>query len=246
MQLAIKTKSLLPEGLSHMLATPSSSDVDQLFWHYQGEEKCLRDADGFLSSGKYNGAIQLLLDSTVTDPFNVPTNSLANRNLPTAIKLLQKRYWDRAIGITDVLEHMPQKRRTEWRESLNKLAFPEFTLQNIYDTLSTLLSERDLFFAEYVDGVFQALSGDHVTKQPNGFYRRMILSDVHEQGYPNSDKCGYISDLRRVIAKFMKRDVNQSQGRVDTYELVKILYKRHPGQWVDMDGGSIRIKTYLK
>ena len=246
MQLAIKTKSLLPEGFAHILATPSSSEVEQLFWRYQGEEKCLREADDFLSSGRYTGSIGLLLQSSVSDPRNASTGSLSSRSLERAIKLLQKYYWGKAIDITDILEHMPQKRRTEWRESLEQLAFPEFTLENVYDTLSTLLSERDLFFSEYVDGIFQALSSEHITNSPSGFRKKFIIANVHEDGYPNSDKCGYISDLRRVIAKFMKRDINERQGRADTYDLVKLLYKRHVGEWVDIDGGSIRIKTYLK
>lgn len=246
-QLVIKSTSMLPEALSHILATPSSTEVEQLFWRYQQDYKNLCDTDAFLRSGKFNGSIGLLLQSAMNDVNQPVVNNVSGRDLNKAIQLLQQNYWGKAVDITDVLEHMPQRRRGEWRESLKKFEFPEFTLEHVYETLSALLSERDKFFAEYVDGIFRELSGEHVTNSPSGFGQKFIIAYVHEDGYPNSDKCGYISDLRRVIAKFMKRDVNERQGRVDTYNLIRLLYRTgRTGEWVEIDGGSIRLKTFKK
>src|SRR5690606_19819628 len=140
-------------------------------------------------------------------------------NLDIALCALNSDFWEEALALTDVYDAMPQTRRTEWNDQLTARKEPrgkkraetehelqDFTEEVVRATLQDLLAARSRFFAERVDGIFRNLSREHVTNCPQGFSKRMILSSVLSYGSPDWTKCGYINDLRCVIAKFMGRD----------------------------------------
>lgn len=241
--LALQTTSLLPACLSHVLATPSSSDIEQLWWRFQSELKAIHEADELLKSGKYTSAFHYLLRSSNHE--HTVNASLGQSNLELAVKLLMAEYWERAIAKTDIREHMPAARKQEWYEQIKALTFPDLTLEALYSTLSTLLSERDRFFAERVEGFYRALSGDHKTNSinPTGFYHRLIVADCHDGGSVNHYRGDQISDLRYVIGKFIKREGNPSW--CSSNELIKIMLRR-PGEWHEVDAGALQMKVYKK
>lgn len=174
-----------------------------------------------------------------------------------ALGELNADYWNRALRLTDVIDFMPQKRRDEWFEQIrNPLGkkrdrhskeyqvppLPEFTEETVRATISDLLVMRGQFFAERVDGLFRSLSGSHVTNEPQGFSKRMIIAGVlGSWGNVESSRSGYINDLRAVIAKFMGRD-EPKYGATDT---VIHAAKRNAGQWMPLDGGALRIRVYV-
>lgn len=241
--LALQTKSLLPAALSHMLATPSSSEIEQLWWRYQSELKLLIEADALINSGKYTSALHYLLRSGNRE--HVYGTGFGESNLETAKKILTGDYWEQAISKTDIREHMPAQRKKDWYEQIKALSFPELTLETLYDTLSTLLSERDRFFAERVEGFYRALSGDHATNSinPTGFYNRFIVANCHDDGLINSYRADQISDLRYVIGKFIKREGQPTWHTSN--ELIKIML-RNPGEWHEVDAGALQMKVYKK
>lgn len=160
-----------------------------------------------------------------------------------AIGKLNSTYWSKALALTDVLDSMPQKRRSEWHESIREMTTPDFDEATVRNTMEGLLAMRQTFFAERVDGIFQNLSGEHVTNAPEGFGRRMIIAGVlNEYGHTDSSRCGLINDLRAVIAKFMGRD---EPGYDMSSGLVQSLRGRW-GEWVSVDGGTLRIRIYMK
>lgn len=242
--LALPSTSALPASISSLLQSPTENSVEQLYWSYKAALKNLQKAHELLDSGLYINALDLLTRSAGARESRGFDSNLSNRNIGLALKLLMQDYWEKAIAITDVKTHMPQKRKTEWRESIENFDFPDFTLENVYDTLRSLLLERDKFVAEKVDGLFNNLSKEHLTNNPAGFSKRMILADVHDGHYPCSTKSGYIQDLRAVVAQLMKREVSNGNN-FDTYDAVRYLMK-DTGNWVDMDGGAIRIKVFKK
>ncbi|WP_445766789.1 DUF4942 domain-containing protein [Rheinheimera sp.] len=243
--LALQTHSRLPACLSHMLATPSSDEIEQLWWCYQGALKSLTEIENILKSGKYNSALHYLLRSGHQDGKGTVNASYNQYKFDVAVKLLMADYWERAIAKTDIRSHMPAARKQEWYEQITNMTFPDLTLEALYSTLSTLLSERDRFFAERVDGFYRALSGDHVTNSinPTGFYNRFIVANCHEDGSVSSRRADQISDLRYVIGKFVKRDGNPSWH--SSNELIKAML-RNPGEWHDVDNGSIQMKVFKK
>jgi hypothetical protein len=160
-----------------------------------------------------------------------------------AIKALDADFWQRTLNLTDVYNAMPQKRRDEWNESIRELKTPEFTEDNVAATMEALMSARGQFLAERVDGIFRGLSGEHVTNSPMAFGKRMIIGYVYsEYGGIGETKSGLINDLRCIIAKFMGRDEprwNASRRMIETC-------KAEHGVWHSLDGGSLRIRCYLK
>lgn len=185
-----------------------------------------------------------------------------------AIAHLNATYWQNALQLTDVLDIMPAKRRQQWNEQIRNpqgikaprisqydiahgveqkewslSPLPEFEEETVRATLMDMLSSRAKFFGERVDGIFRALSGDHVTNRPQGFGKYMILSGVYDQwGNVEYKMADYINDLRQVIAKFMGR-------QEPSHELTKKALRaarEYPGEWLSIDGGEMRIKAYLK
>ena len=163
--------------------------------------------------------------------------------MPAAIQALDADFWQRTLNLTDVYNAMPQKRRDEWNDSIRNLKTPEFTEENVTATMEALMSARGQFMAERVDGIFRGLSGEHVTNSPMAFGKRMILSSVfNEYGNSETRKSGLINDLRAIVAKFMGRDEphwNSSKRVLETC-------MTNHGEWHSLDGGSLRLRCYLK
>lgn len=159
-----------------------------------------------------------------------------------AVAALDADFWNRAMDLTDVRECMPQARRTDWYELIRGHKTPPFIPENVIPTFEDLLSSRAKFFAERVDGIFRALSRSHVTNQPEGFSKRMILQYVLSEfgGYADHTRTGYIHDLRCVIAKFMGRDEPEISASSHAVNFAAT----DPGQWISIDGGALRLRVY--
>lgn len=186
--------------------------------------------------------------------------------LAPAIAQLDADFWNRALRMTDVLDVMPQKRRSEWFDQIeNPLGvqaqrlnqyeldrgavqpewkiepIPAFEADTVRATLQHLIDMRYSFFAERVDGIFQRLSRDHATNCPQGFGKRMILQRaVSSGGSSEHETAGYINDLRCVVARFMGRD---EPHWTSTAALIQVCRDR-TGQWVSIDGGAMRMRVY--
>jgi hypothetical protein len=193
-------------------------------------------------AGDMGGAINYFLVGNKEDRYSSPSvDSLFQTK--GALAYLNASFWSKALSLTDVLELMPQKRRDEWHQSIEKRETPEFEEATVRSTLEALMSSRAKFFAERVDGIFRSLSHEHVTNCPQGFSKRMILGYVLDQySYTSHTQCGHINDLRSVIAKFMGRDAPRYNSSSD---LVKAA-RRQRGQWMIVDGGAMRIRVYAK
>lgn len=159
-----------------------------------------------------------------------------------ALKALYAHYWQKAMDLTDVLDHMPEKRRTEWREFIRTRETPPFTEDFVYPTLRDLVMQREKFLAERVEGLFYALSREHVTNKPEGFSTRMILPYVLDDFGVTHYMSGHIHDLRCLVAKFMGQDTPDYNGN---RPLIQTLY-RETGVWHSVDGGALEIKTFKK
>lgn len=161
--------------------------------------------------------------------------------LEPAIKALDAEYWQKAMMLTDVLEYMPAGKRNEWTEQIQKHKTPPFEIDSVKQTLIQLLNNRAQFMAERVDGLFRALSHEHLTNTPQAFGKRFIMGYMLSYGSINYQRANYIHDLRCVIGKFMGRDVPNSHGTHTDLNNVA-----HDGQWNEFDGGAFKIRLYKK
>ena len=175
-------------------------------------------------------------------------SSLSAKNLfdpVPAIAALDALFWSRAMNLTDVLEAMDATRRNEWHNQIHDHKTPPFEPADVITTIRQLLAQRDYFFAQRVEGIFTNLSQSHVTNEPQGFGRRMIIAwMLTSYGSLNSARVAFIHDLRCVIAKFSGRGAVPSGI---TYNDIELLIKNKKfGEWHYFDGGAFRAKFFKK
>lgn len=223
---------------------PVSSDVvDHLIGRYQSMRANILAVADFVNGGSNAAAISYFLNGNRQDRDRYVRDVKDIFNIEGAIAQLNSDYWQQAIRLTDVYDYMPAKRRNEWDDQIREKKTPDFEESTVRSTLMDLLANREMFFCERVDGIFRALSGEHVTNRPEGFGKRMIIARVYNDYGMVEHRVGqYIHDMRVVIAKFMGRD-EPSWGMTDE---VLAGSRRATGEWFSVDGGAIRIRSYMK
>ena len=199
--------------------------------------------DAFMQSDDCKSALGYYLKACREDQGRVGLNVSGLMQKDKAMAALHSDYWDKALRLTDVLECMPQVRRDEWYELTKKQDTPPFEDEAVYLTLQELLNSREKFLAERVEGIFRALSGEHVTNSPAAFGKRMIIYVMTSYGTTNYTNEGHITDLRKIIARFMGRDEPTGFGM--TTRVIQAGMAQ-TGEWLSIDGGAMRIRCYKK
>lgn len=222
---------------------PAPSDlIDNLIGRYRERRERIERIAEIINGGEYKGTLSYFLSGNSDGQSNIPCVERLFR-AEGAIAALNSSCWSEALNLTDVYDCMPQNRRHEWNESIRKKTTPDFTEETVRPTLQALLNSRVKFLAERVDGIFRALSGEHVTNSPAAFGKRMIIAHMLSgYGTIHDDRCGYINDLRCLIAKFMGRDEPRWNG---SSTLINALRSKY-GKWQEVDGGAFKIRLYKK
>ncbi|MDF8330553.1 DUF4942 domain-containing protein [Aeromonas salmonicida] len=234
MNITASTDSILMTG-SGFFAPVSADMVDGIVGRYRAMRANIEAVAQFIHGGDNAAAIGYFLSGNHGNHDRYIKSVAEVFNLEGAIAQLNANYWQQAMQLTDVYDYMPAKRRDEWNEQIREKKTPDFEEETVRSTLMDLLSSRHKFFGERVDGIFQNLSGEHVTNQPQGFSKRMIIYVSHRKEY--------ITDLRQVVAKFMGRE--DEPNWQNTNQMLAAA-NRNSGQWVSIDGGAMRIRTYKK
>lgn len=241
---------------------PASTDmIDGMVSRYNFDRQRIKEVVEFSKSAACEGVMHYFLSGNATEDRGRQSMLMSASQLfqeDGAVHALNSRYWSEALNLTDVYDAMPQDRRNQWNEQIRNPAgvkkhrdskewetppLPDFEEETVRATLMDLLNKRTQFLAERVDGIFRALSGEHVTNSPAAFGKRMIIAHlVNSLGGSQHDRVGYINDLRCVIAKFMGRDEPPSWN--STSRVVEHARKERRGEWVILDGGSLRLRAY--
>lgn len=219
-------------------ALASYDTIGTLVAEYEAIAATIDQICGFMSK-ELRATMRYFIDGNGTrDSRQVGPGELFQRE--GAIGALDSDFWGRAMAKTGLLDLMPQKRRDDWATAIRDRKCPHFEEKIVRDTFADLMACRVKFLAERVDGIFRGLSGEHVTNQPQGFGRRMIIAGV--TGMYDFQKQGLINDLRCVIAKFMRRDEPRHDASSGLIRSLKGTY----GGWVPVDGGALKIRLYMK
>ncbi len=234
---------------------PVSSDfVDTLIELYSADKQQITEMARYMESIETNTALKYFIEGNLWDEKYGTPRKLENLfSLEGAIGQLNATFWSRAFGLTDVYDYMPQSRRDEWNEQmrypLGRKAssttkeihpLPEFAAETARTTLQDLLHSRAKFFAERIDNLFKGLSRSHVTNQPEGFSKRMIINHAISNGFVDYSTAGLVNDLRCVIAKFMGRDEPKWDATSQVFDFVR----QRNGEWRAIDGGALRMRIY--
>jgi hypothetical protein len=227
------------ESTALSIATP----LDGLFAEYRKKKADIERIAGYVSGE--TDVMGYFISGALLEHRYSHISATSLFEIAPAIRALDAEFWSRAMSLTDVLECMPAARRAEWSSQIQKHETPPFEVESVRATLMELLSMRTKFFSERVDGLFRALSGEHVTNQPQGFSKRMIVGwMLSSYGSVNSDRVNYVHDLRCIIAKFMGRNPPRSNI---TYNSVDEIHRAERyGQWHSFDGGAFKLKIFRK
>lgn len=224
---------------------PAPTDMlDGLLGQYRQARQRIEQLGAIINGGELGEVVQYFIEGNAGDE-RMHRSLYVDRLFVVsgAVAALNSAYWSKALALTDVLDQMPQKRRSEWHESIREHKAPDFEEATVRDTILSLLNMRQTFLAERVDGIFRGLSGEHVTNSPAGFSKRMIVARVLDcYGYVNHDQAGLINDLRCVIATFMGRD---APGYQVSSHLINGLKDRW-GELVSIDGGALLMRLFKK
>jgi hypothetical protein len=226
---------------------PAATDMlDGLLGQYNQAKGRIKQVASFAAGEAAESVLHYFVEGNQSDDRGRRSLALSAKQLfdeAGAIGALNSAYWSKALALTDVLDLMPQARRNEWHKQIMERQCPDFDERTVRATLTELLGMRAKFFGERVDGIFRGLSGEHVTNAPEAFGKRMIIARVlGSYGTVEHSTSGLINDLRCVIAKFMGRG-EPSYG--NTSPLISSLKARW-GEWVEVDGGALRIRLYKK
>ena len=223
---------------------PATDDyIDALLAQHQAMTMRITDIATSVH-GERARAMQYFFEGNRSDNGRYPVSMVSHVfQLPGAIAALDAECWSKAMASSGILDLMPQARRDEWHKHITNRSCPSFTEANVRSTFDSLFAMRANFLAERVDGIFRGLSSSHVTNRPQGFRERMIIAGItDEHGFTSYSRCGLVNDLRCVVAKFMGRD---EPSRYASSQLIERL-KNRTGEWVDVDGNSLRIRIYKK
>lgn len=221
---------------SHSIAL--NSPLDRLFAQYTQERAEVERIAEFVSSAK---AMCYFFDGAQVEQRSFHASVSEVFKLEPAIKAIDATYWQKAMELTDVMEYMPAGKRNEWHEMVCKHKTPPFEMGSVKLTLVDMLNSRAKFMAERVDGLFRALSGEHVTNQPQAFGKRFIMGYMLSYCSISYERANYIHDLRCVIGKFLGREIPKSCNT-----LADLNSMERDGQWNEFDGGAFKIRLYKK
>lgn len=244
-QLAIQTNEVLHaiDLLNDMFPSSDSDFVTGLIKDHEALKAQMIAIANMVSNLGSSAAISHFIEANSRDYSRHIFNPKDLFNLEPAIKNLDAKFWQQAMVLSGIYEIMPEKRRDDWYRAIENKTTPEFTEATVRLTIDDLMASRPQFLAERVDYLFKNLSRNHKTNKAFGFSSRMILEYVFDQyGYSNHGRSGVIHDLRTLIAMFIGRDP-------PTHSMSGVLLnhaRRDTGTWFDVDGGTMRIRAYMK
>jgi hypothetical protein len=236
-----------PAELGDFFAPVSADLIDQAVARYDADHAMMKEIAAIMFSKDYGRVLPHFVEGNFHDNRNTIASRFSNITdvfgLEKGVKVLDSQYWREIMALTDVYDCMPQKRRDEWNDQIREFKTPPFEIDTVRSTLMSLLDARSTFLAERVDGLFRQLSHNHVTNQPEGFSKRMILEYViGSYGFIEHSRAGYINDLRSIIGRFMGRGELKYGS---TEPLIKKALER-TGKWLLIDGRALKIRVYKK
>ncbi|GGB53040.1 putative DNA modification methylase [Shewanella inventionis] len=221
-------------GLS-LFKTPDAESIKKLLEHYIEDAKRIENVMELLKTSD----AQFALNYLQSGPNNYVNTQLSSYE--SALKGLSADYWNKALALTDVLDHMPADTRLEWKSNISNWEAPLFERDTVISTVLELLLNRDKFLAEKVDLIFKGLSKSHVTNSPAGFSQRFIINGI----IGSVQKKESIDDLRQIIASFMGRSTTKMR-HMNTGSIIERAWQNNPGKWLELDGGAIKFKVFKK
>lgn len=152
--------------------------------------------------------------------------------------------WQQFFNRSEMISMLPARMSEDFKAKMAARDLPPFTPEFVLPTLSSWMSSQYQFIAERVDGVFHALSPDHITNSPAGFGKKMIFKNAvgMKQNYSIAR---YIDDLRIVIASLQGTHTWLKPVNMNTSDLLRGLYNKQMFDTdLELDGGALVCRIF--
>lgn len=153
------------------------------------------------------------------------------------LKSVDARYWAELIKRSGTSEHLSFKEKESWMSSINTGDTPDFTHDNVVNTLKEWAGMRVQFFIDRIETLWEALSKEHKTNQKSYFSNTLIL--------PSDDSCIF-SELRQIVATTLGRPAPMTGISGSSAVFCKIKKDEAYGSWLAVDGDAFEVKVYRK
>lgn len=215
--------------------------IDQLLGQYKQRVSAIYKTHAQLEDAMSMGVMTYFLDGMQLR-YGPECRPTVPTDAEAAIACLRIEYWNRLLADTGIFNLMPALKRKAALAQFSGLDCPPFDESTVRPTLIDLTHQRQTFFAERVDGIFQSLSKTHITNSPAGFSKKMILAGCFtKQGDLDRDMAAVISDLRGVVGRLTGRGEPSEYG---TRKLLARIYETSTGKRVAIDGGAFSVYVY--
>ncbi len=233
---------ILENGQAESFNKLDTSDfIDVMLAQHRQRELAIEQTKQFIDKSLDLGVMNYFIDGMHLLYGHEVRASLPT-DLSSAKAALRVESWMRLLNESKIFDLMPADQRKTARAQFSGLECPPFDESTVRPTMQDLMARRAGFFAERVDGIFRSLSRSHVTNQPSGFSKKMIINNVFDKfGTIEIYKPAVISDLRGVVGRLTGRGEPSEYG---TRKLLARLYGNHIGKKVAIDGGALYITVY--
>lgn len=162
-------------------------------------------------------------------------------------KRIKKHYWREVYRRSNMDDIISSKERELIHKMLDD-ELPDFTRDNIEQTLIGWADQGRKKFCEKVALCFERLSGDHITNQPQGFTKKLIFKHLAEYTWFPKTFSMYsfrsygldvVHDLRTSIQTLFKIPLS---SRHDTDLILKTINERN--EYTSFDNGAFKVKVF--
>lgn len=250
----------IPDNYREFLPTMTTPAVDELLFAYEKGESEMRRLHSDLMCKENRSALESFAygaeayHQSKSRSAGWALDLLELFDLPRAINARQEHYWFQLFDLCSLTNILPQELWVKWKDSFTAwrsvskggerfvAGIPPFDRSTVYSSLSLIESHRANFFSMRVDALWNGLSPSHKTNVGGAFYKRFILDWMYTEHGTTTDKDRVFHDLINICSAVMT-------GAEDpfTNAYAELRHAReHHGEWVEVMGGYLRIKAFLK
>lgn len=159
------------------------------------------------------------------------------------LKAIDSEYWDKLFNETNILSYVSSSVREEWNDQLYRSDVPEFNIDSVKPTITSLIKDLPTLFAQRLRDAHDVLSRSHKTNKVQRFGKRMIFT-VFYNTYSWADRnIGAINDIRSTISQLMGGV--QLDHWVTEQDLRALERRGIYGEWVRLNE-YIAVKIFMK
>lgn len=249
----------IPDNYREFLPTMTTPAVDELLHAYEQGEEGMRRLHVDLMCKENRSVLEAFAYGAEAYQSSSKKSFWAKDfidlfNLPRAINARQEHFWFQLFDLCSLTNILPQELWEKWRDSFTAwrsfstggeriaAGIPPFDRTTVYSSLSLIESHRANFFSMRVDALWKGLSPSHKTNWGGAFHKRFILDWMYnDHGSPTS-KERVFNDLINACSTILT-------GAEDPFTSAygELRHAReHPGEWMEVMGGVMRIKAFLK